>query len=81
MYKGLILLLLALIFFSVNGCHFVVQVLTLGVLSCVLLDQEYPSQQAVQLANSLSGLGQIYNDGNNSKEFSVRIFPPFVQTI
>lgn len=33
---------------------------------------EYPSQQAVQLAGSLSGLGQIYNDGNSSKDFPAR---------
>ncbi|KAG0564874.1 hypothetical protein KC19_8G146800 [Ceratodon purpureus] len=33
---------------------------------------EYPSQQATQLASSLSGLGQIYNDGNGSNEFLAR---------
>ncbi|XP_024359335.1 dihydrodipicolinate reductase-like protein CRR1, chloroplastic isoform X2 [Physcomitrium patens] len=30
---------------------------------------EYPSQQATQLASSLSGLGQMYNEGDDSKEF------------
>ncbi|CAK9857644.1 unnamed protein product [Sphagnum jensenii] len=33
---------------------------------------EYPSREAVEIANSLSGLGQVYNDGNTSKEFPAR---------
>lgn len=37
----------------------------------VVLNQEYPSQQATQLANSISDLGQIFNEGSALMEYPV----------
>lgn len=39
----------------------------------VVLNQEYPSQQATQLASSISGLGQIFNEGSALMEYPVTI--------
>jgi hypothetical protein len=39
----------------------------------VVLNQEYPSQQATQLASSISGLGQIFNEESALMEYPVTI--------